>query len=71
MEQQDYPKDKIEWVIIDDGTDLIEDLVIDIPYVKYFKFTEKKSLGEKETSCIKNQKEILLFMLMTMIITSM
>ena len=47
MEQQDYPKDKIEWVIIDDGTDLIEDLVIDIPYVKYFKFTEKKSLGEK------------------------
>ena len=37
MEQQDYPKDKIEWVIIDDGTDLIEDLVINIPYVKYFK----------------------------------
>ena len=30
MEQQDYPTDKIEWVIIDDGTDLIEDLVIDI-----------------------------------------
>ena len=56
MEQQDYPKDKIEWVIIDDGTDLIEDLVIDIPYVKYFKFTEKSHWEKKETSCIKNQR---------------
>lgn len=47
MQQQDYPQNKIEWIIIDDGTDLIEDLVINIPYVKYFKYTEKKTLGEK------------------------
>ena len=25
FENQTYPKDKIEWIIIDDGTDKIED----------------------------------------------
>ena len=47
FEQQDYPKDKIEWIIIDDGTDKIEDLVINIPQVKYYKFDEKMTLGKK------------------------
>ena len=27
FENQDYPKDKMEWIIVDDGTDKIEDLV--------------------------------------------
>ena len=44
---QDYPKDLIEWVIVDDGTDPIEDLVKDIPFVKYFKVTNKLRLGQK------------------------
>jgi glycosyltransferase involved in cell wall biosynthesis len=35
FENQTYPKDKMEWIIIDDGTDKIEDLVKDIPQVKY------------------------------------
>jgi glycosyltransferase involved in cell wall biosynthesis len=43
---QNYPKELIEWVIVDDGTDPIEDLVKDIPFVKYFK-TEKMPLGKK------------------------
>lgn len=47
VEHQLYPKDKIEWIIIDDGTDKIEDLVKDIPYVKYFKCDTKLSLGKK------------------------
>lgn len=47
VENQNYPKDKIEWIIIDDGTDKIEDLVIDLPYVKYFKYDEKMTLGTK------------------------
>jgi len=47
IESQDYPKDKIEWIIIDDGTDKIEDLVAHIPYVKYSKYDKKMSLGEK------------------------
>jgi glycosyltransferase involved in cell wall biosynthesis len=38
FENQTYPKNKIEWIIVDDGTDKIEDLVIDIPQVKYFKY---------------------------------
>ena len=44
---QTYPKDKIEWIIIDDGTDKIEDLVTHIPQVKYYKYGEKLTLGKK------------------------
>lgn len=44
---QDYPKDRIEWIIIDDGTDKIEDLVKDIPQVKYFKYDNQLLLGKK------------------------
>ena len=44
---QDYPRDRMEWIIIDDGTDKIEDLVKYIPQVKYFKYEEKMSLGKK------------------------
>ena len=44
---QDYPKDRIEWIIIDDGTDKIGDLVCHIPQVKYFPYEEKMSLGKK------------------------
>ena len=45
---QDYPHDRMEWIIVDDGTDLIEDLVKDVPGVKYFKFEgEKMPLGKK------------------------
>jgi hypothetical protein len=40
-------KDKIEWIIIDDGSDKIEDLFINIPYVKYIKLESKMSLGKK------------------------
>ena len=47
FEHQDYPKNCIEWIIIDDGTDKIEDLVTHIPQVKYFKYDNKMSLGKK------------------------
>ena len=47
FEHQDYPKEKLEWIIIDDGTDKIEDLVSHIPQVKYFKYDEKMPLGKK------------------------
>jgi hypothetical protein len=47
FEHQTYPKDKIEWLIVDDGTDKIEDLVSHIPQIKYFKFDEKMTLGKK------------------------
>jgi glycosyltransferase involved in cell wall biosynthesis len=44
---QDYPKDRMEWIIIDDGTDKIGDLVKAVPQVKYFSYEKKMSLGEK------------------------
>jgi glycosyltransferase involved in cell wall biosynthesis len=47
FENQSYPKDRMEWIIIDDGTDKIEDLVAHIPQVKYYKFDEKMLLGRK------------------------
>jgi len=47
FKHQDYPMDRIEWVIIDDGTDKIEDLVKDIPQVKYFKYDTQLLLGKK------------------------
>ena len=36
---QDYPKSKMEWIIVDDGTDKIGDMIkaADIPQIKYIK----------------------------------
>ncbi len=60
---QTYPKDKIEWIIIDDGTDKIEDLVCDISNVKYYKYDEKMPLGKKRNIMHdKSQGDILVYM---------
>jgi glycosyltransferase involved in cell wall biosynthesis len=59
---QTYPKSHIEWIIIDDGTDKIEDLVKDIKEVKYFKYDEKLSLGKKRNiSHSKTNGEIIIY----------
>ena len=47
FDRQTYPKDKMEWIIIDDGTDKIEDLISHIPQVKYYKYDQKLTLGKK------------------------
>ena len=47
FEHQTFPHEAMEWIIIDDGTDKIGDLVSHIPQVKYFSYDEKKRLGEK------------------------
>ncbi len=46
---QDYPKNRIEWIIVDDGSDKIEDLVLtsNIQQIRYFKIDKKLSLGAK------------------------
>lgn len=63
LEHQDYPKDRIEWIVIDDGTDLIEDMVSHLPYVKYFKYDEKMTLGEKRNIMHKKSSgDILVYM---------
>ena len=47
FDHQNYPKEKMEWIIIDDGTDKIADLVEHIPQVKYFSYENKMLLGKK------------------------
>ena len=46
---QTYPKDRIEWIIVDDGTDKIEDLIVNskIKQIKYYKKKEIMPLGKK------------------------
>ena len=49
--QQLYPKDRMEWIILDDGTDKVEDLFAEaskaIPNIVYIKVDEKLLIGQK------------------------
>ena len=55
---QDYPKDRIEWIIVDDGTDKINDLIAkaNIPQIKYFAVDTKMTLGAKRNLMHKHTK---------------
>ena len=48
---QTYPKDRMEWIIIDDGTDKVADLFAQasktIPNIRYFSLSEKLLIGQK------------------------
>jgi glycosyltransferase involved in cell wall biosynthesis len=51
---QTFPKEKMEWIIIDDGRDKVEDLFLPLCQdknqkynVKYFKYDKKMTLGKK------------------------
>ena len=46
---QTYPKNRIEWIIVDDGTDKIQDLIeaSNIPEIRYFSLEKKLMLGAK------------------------
>ena len=60
---QDYPHDRMEWIIIDDGTDPVEDMVASHPRVKYFKYDTKMTLGKKRNLLHdKSRGEILVYM---------
>jgi len=58
FKHQDYPMDKIEWIILDDGTDPIEDLIkeANIPQIKYIKLNKKLPLGKKRNILHENSK---------------
>jgi glycosyltransferase involved in cell wall biosynthesis len=63
FEHQTYPKDKIEWIIVDDGTDKIEELVSHVPQIKYFKYDEKMTLGKKRNILNEKSKgDIIIYM---------
>jgi hypothetical protein len=62
---QDYPKNRIEWIIVDDGTDKIKDLIetSNIPNIRYFQIEKKMSLGEKRNYMHKHVKgDIIVYM---------
>lgn len=46
---QTYPKERMEWIIVDDGTDGVEDLILaaNIPQIKYVRLHERVPLGKK------------------------
>ena len=50
-EAQNYPKDRMEWIILDDGTEKVRDLFEAaskrIPNIRYIECSEKLLLGQK------------------------
>jgi glycosyltransferase involved in cell wall biosynthesis len=46
---QTYPKEHMEWIIYDDGTDKVEDMFKNLPFpnVRYIYDPEKKNIGAK------------------------
>jgi glycosyltransferase involved in cell wall biosynthesis len=60
---QTYPQNKMELIIIDDGKDKIEDLVSHLPFVKYFKYDKKMTLGKKRNLSHEHAKgDVILYM---------
>jgi glycosyltransferase involved in cell wall biosynthesis len=53
---QTYPRNRMEWIIVDDGTDKVGDLFKDIPEVKYFPIDKKMTLGSKRNFIHKHTK---------------
>ena len=51
---QSYPESKLEWVIVDDGVDSIEDTLIGVPNVKYVRSETVLSIGEKRNLGVQN-----------------
>ncbi len=51
---QTYPKEKMEWIIIDDGRDKVEDIFLEasktIPNIRYIRKDEKMRIGAKRNA---------------------
>jgi glycosyltransferase involved in cell wall biosynthesis len=47
IKDQTYPHQFIEWIVLDDGTDKVEDLFKDIPNIVYMYSKEKLPIGKK------------------------
>lgn len=58
FKNQDYPKERMEWIIVDDGTDKIKDLIetSNIPQIRYFEIEKKLALGAKRNYMHKHVK---------------
>jgi hypothetical protein len=47
VDSQCYPKDKLEWIVIDDGKDTCEEFVKHVPFSRYILETEGKTIAWK------------------------
>jgi glycosyltransferase involved in cell wall biosynthesis len=60
VQQQTYPKDRIEWIVYDDGQETIQDLLDaardTLPKLTYIYSDEKMTLGEKRNRLNKEAK---------------
>lgn len=52
FKNQTYPIDRLEWIILDDGTDKIIDLINDwnLPQIRYYRADPKLTLGKKRNT---------------------
>lgn len=65
VERQTYPKERMEWIIVDDGTDSVQDLFEGYPElnIRYFRYDEKMTLGKKRNITHDHAKgDILVYM---------
>jgi glycosyltransferase involved in cell wall biosynthesis len=60
IRNQTYPKNRMEWVVVDDGSDKIEDLIrqarLDPIQIKYIPLAQKVALGKKRNISHENAK---------------
>ena len=63
FQKQTYPKELMEWIIIDDGDEPVGDLFEGVECVKYFRYEEKMKLGRKRNLMHEKSKgEIIVYM---------
>ena len=55
---QTYPKHKMEWIILDDGTDSVEECfkTATLPMLRYIREPEKQNIGKKRNRLIQESK---------------
>lgn len=47
-----YPRDKLEWIIVDDGKEEIKDLIPDDERIHYYKYQQKMKIGKKRNLAV-------------------
>lgn len=47
IEHQTYPLHRIEWIVLDDGTDCVRDLIEPLPYARYEYCPSPQPIGKK------------------------
>lgn len=47
VQSQDFTNFEIEWIVVEDGDDSVEDLLHEINFVRYFRLDGRRSVGEK------------------------